>query len=57
MRRSRSGSAMPNGIFRGGSPAKAVKSGIGQMPAYTSLSDEQIESIARYVAQATGAAG
>lgn len=35
---------------------KAVKNGIGQMPAYTSLSDEQIQSIARYVAKASGAA-
>lgn len=35
--------------------AKAVKTGIGQMPAYATLSDAQIESIARYVAQASGA--
>lgn len=36
--------------------AKAVKNGIGQMPAYTSLSDAQIQAIARYVAQASGGA-
>lgn len=36
--------------------AKAIKNGIGQMPAYTSLSDAQIQAIARYVAQASGGA-
>lgn len=36
--------------------AKAVKNGLGQMPAYTSLSDAQIQAIARYVAKASGGA-
>lgn len=35
--------------------AKAVKTGLGQMPAYSQLSDEQIQQIASYVARATGA--
>jgi cytochrome c6 len=35
---------------------KAVRNGIGQMPAFSSLTDEQIEAIARYVEDATGAA-
>ncbi len=35
---------------------KALKTGIGQMPAYTQLSDEQIQAIARYVERASGAA-
>ena len=34
----------------------AVKAGIGAMPAYTQLSAEQIQAIARYVARASGAA-
>jgi cytochrome c6 len=29
----------------------AIRDGIGVMPAYATLSDEQIESIARYVEQ------
>ena len=36
--------------------AKAVKNGLGQMPAYANLSDAQIEAVARYVAKASGAA-
>ena len=36
--------------------AKAVKNGLGQMPAYATLSDAQIEAVARYVAKASGAA-
>lgn len=35
--------------------AKAVKNGIGQMPAYASLSDAQVQAIAKYVAKASGA--
>ena len=35
---------------------QAVKAGIGAMPAYTQLSAEQIQSLARYVARASGAA-
>ena len=36
--------------------AKAVRNGIGQMPSYRDkLNDKQIEALARYVAQATGA--
>lgn len=35
--------------------AKAVKNGIGQMPAYASLSDAQIQAVARYVAKVSGA--
>jgi cytochrome c6 len=34
--------------------AKALKSGIGQMPAFSQLSEEQIQAISRYVAQAAG---
>lgn len=34
---------------------KAVRNGVGQMPAFTSLTDQQIEAIARYVDRATGA--
>lgn len=34
---------------------KAVRNGIGQMPAFTTLSDEQILSLVRYVEAATGA--
>jgi mono/diheme cytochrome c family protein len=33
---------------------KAIRNGIGQMPAYQSLSDAQIKELARYVATATG---
>lgn len=36
--------------------AKAVKNGLGQMPAYTSLSDAQVQAVARYVAKASGGA-
>lgn len=36
--------------------AKAVKNGLGQMPAYTSLSDAQIQAVSRYVAKASGGA-
>ena len=35
--------------------AKAVKTGLGQMPAYPQLSDEQVQKIATYVARAVGA--
>ena len=35
---------------------QAVKAGIGAMPAYTQLSAEQIQAIARYVSRASGAA-
>ena len=34
---------------------QAVKAGIGAMPAYTQLSAEQIQAVARYVARASGA--
>ena len=34
---------------------KALKTGIGQMPAYTALTDEQMQILARYVAQVTQA--
>jgi cytochrome c6 len=33
---------------------KAIRNGIGQMPAYQNLSDAQIKELARYVATATG---
>ena len=33
--------------------AKAVKNGIGQMPAFTQLTDAQIQAIARYVEAAS----
>jgi len=36
--------------------AKAVKDGLGQMPAYASLTDAQIQALARYVAKASGGA-
>jgi sulfite dehydrogenase len=36
--------------------AKAVKNGLGQMPAYTTLSEGQVRAIARYVAKASGRA-
>lgn len=35
---------------------KALKTGIGQMPAYPQLSEEQIQALARYVTRASGAA-
>jgi cytochrome c6 len=35
---------------------KALKTGIGQMPAYTQLSEEQVQALARYVERASGAA-
>lgn len=35
---------------------KVLKTGIGQMPAYPQLSDQQIQTIARYVARAAGGA-
>jgi len=35
---------------------KAVKTGIGQMPAFSQLSNEQVQAIARYVARASGGA-
>jgi cytochrome c6 len=34
---------------------KAIRNGIGQMPAYTTLTDAQIRQLANYVAQVTGA--
>ena len=34
---------------------KALKTGIGQMPAFTALTDEQMQILARYVAQVTKA--
>jgi len=34
---------------------KALKTGIGQMPAFTTLTDEQMQILARYVAQVTKA--
>ena len=33
--------------------AKALKNGIGQMPAYRQLTEAQIQALARYVEQAT----
>ena len=33
--------------------AKAVKNGIGQMPAFTQLTEEQVQAVARYVEKAT----
>jgi cytochrome c6 len=35
---------------------KAIRNGIGQMPAYTSLDDAQIRQLADYVARVTGGA-
>jgi len=35
---------------------KAIRDGIGAMPPYKTLSDEQVKAIAGYVARATGAA-
>ena len=34
---------------------KALKTGIGQMPAYPQLSEEQVQALARYVSRASGA--
>lgn len=34
----------------------ALRTGIGQMPAYPQLSEEQVQALARYVARATGGA-
>src|SRR5690606_14056879 len=34
--------------------ATAVRSGIGVMPAFTALSDEQVDAVAHYVATAAG---
>jgi mono/diheme cytochrome c family protein len=34
--------------------AKAVKNGIGQMPAFSTLSEQDIQAIAQYVARASG---
>lgn len=34
--------------------AKAVRNGIGQMPAFTHLSDSQVEILSRYVEKAAG---
>lgn len=33
---------------------KAVRNGIGQMPAFSSLSDEQIKTLSKYVAEVAG---
>ena len=35
---------------------KAVRNGIGQMPAFKGLTEQQVKTIAKYVAAATGAA-
>jgi len=35
---------------------KAIRNGIGQMPAYRNLSEAQIQELARYVAAASGGA-
>lgn len=35
---------------------KAVRNGIGQMPAFKDLTEQQVKTIANYVATATGAA-
>jgi cytochrome c6 len=34
---------------------QAVKAGIGAMPAYPKLSEEQVQALARYVSRASGA--
>ena len=36
--------------------AKAVKSGIGQMPAFSTLSEQDVQAISQYVAKASGGA-
>ena len=35
--------------------AKAVRSGVGLMPPYASLSDREVQALAQYVAKAAGA--
>jgi mono/diheme cytochrome c family protein len=35
---------------------QAVRNGIGVMPAFDALSDEDVQALANYVAKATGAA-
>jgi cytochrome c6 len=35
--------------------AKAIKNGIGQMPAFSTLSEQDVQAIAQYVAKASGA--
>jgi mono/diheme cytochrome c family protein len=35
---------------------KALRNGIGQMPAFKGLSEEQVKTLAKYVAVSTGAA-
>lgn len=35
---------------------QAVRNGIGVMPAFDALSDEDVQALANYVARATGAA-
>lgn len=35
--------------------AKAIRNGIGQMPAFSTLTEQQIQAISQYVARATGA--
>lgn len=35
--------------------AKAVKNGIGQMPGFSTLSEQDVQAIAQYVARASGA--
>ena len=35
--------------------AKALRNGIGQMPAFKSLTDEQVALLSKYIAAATGA--
>jgi cytochrome c6 len=34
--------------------ARVIRSGIGAMPPYPQLSDEQVKTLAEYVAHATG---
>jgi mono/diheme cytochrome c family protein len=34
--------------------AKAIKNGIGQMPAFSTLSEQDVQAIAQYVAKASG---
>ena len=36
--------------------AKAIRNGISQMPAFSDLTEQQVQAIAQYVARATGAA-
>ena len=35
--------------------AKAIRNGIGQMPAFSTLTEQQVQAISQYVARATGA--